>query len=226
MVNSQLGEAISELKRDRDSRRALVAIWQPDRDAGYHGKDMPCNFAVDFKVREKSLHTIVHNRSNDAIWGAYGSNVVQFSFLHQYVAMCLDVKLGPYVQISDSMHVYPDNEPTKTLLRELNLQTDPYLEGWVKPEPWIVGFEDASDWDTDLDKFFNLYDEDKIGSPENYQTDWWQYTVYPMWRAFQSYKKDDMASAASFASQVRSSDWKTAAVQLLARIERKRSEKQ
>lgn len=222
----QLLSAIEEIKRDNDSRRALVAIWQPEHDAGYRGKDMPCNFAVDFKLRENNLHMIVHNRSNDAIWGAYGSNAVQFSFLQQYVAMILDCGLGEYVQVSDSMHVYPDNEPTKTLLREPISMVDPYQEQWIATMPWIEGFETADDWIADLTLFFGMFDEDKNGSAELYRTTWWREVAYPMWRAFSCFKTDNMMQAISYAQTVRSTDWRTAALQWLQRIERKRKEQE
>lgn len=217
--HDQLMQAIFEMKRDPDSRRAVVSIWQPEKDAGYRGKDMPCNFAVDFKLREGLLHMIVHNRSNDAIWGAYGSNAVQFSFLQQYVAMQLGCKIGYYSQVSDSMHIYPDNEPTKTLLRDTHiLQTDGYEAGWCKPEPFLDHpFLEADDWDADLSLFFALFDEDKLGSSDLYKTAWWAHTAYPMWMAFSNYKRGELVQALSSAEQIRSSDWRLAAVQWLYR---------
>jgi len=222
----QLMEAIFEMKRDPDSRRAVVAIWQPEHDAGYRGKDMPCNCLVDFKLREGALHMVVHDRSNDAVWGAYGSNVVQFSFLQQYVAMHLDCKIGTYSQVSDSMHVYPDNEPTKTLLRDADiLKTDAYENGWVKPQPFLSDpFMTAEDWDADLSLFFALFDEDKIGSSDLYHTDWWINTAYPMWMAFTHYKAGDLGQALSSAEMIRSTDWHMAALQWLRRIELKRDQ--
>jgi len=222
----QLMQAIYEIKRDRDSRRAVVAIWQPEHDAGYRGKDMPCNCMVDFKLRDDMLNMIVHNRSNDAIWGAYGSNAVQFSFLQQYVAMHLGCKLGTYTQVSDSMHVYPDNEPTKTLLRDTDiLKTDAYETGRAKPQPFLSdAFLEAEDWDADLSLFFTLFDEDKIGSSVLYHTDWWQHTAHPMWMAFSNFKMGELGHAISSAEMIRSTDWRMAAVQWLHRVERKRNQ--
>jgi hypothetical protein len=56
------------------------------------------------------LNITVTNRSNDAVWGCYGANAVQFSVLQEYLAARLGVRVGVYRQVSDSLHVYVEGE--------------------------------------------------------------------------------------------------------------------
>lgn len=102
----QLTEVIALLQRDPDTRRAVLCLWDPVTDLNRESKDIPCNDLVCFKLREGILDMTVMNRSNDAVWGAYGANAVQFSFLHEFVACALNCRVGTYRQISDSFHVY------------------------------------------------------------------------------------------------------------------------
>ena len=110
----QIESAIDTLHRDPFSRRAVIGLWNPSLDIPQErsgaAKDIPCNTTVYFKVRDGRLHITVSNRSNDAVWGCYGANAVQFSILQQYVAARLGYALGTYTQVSDSLHVYLDGK--------------------------------------------------------------------------------------------------------------------
>jgi hypothetical protein len=221
----QMNDAIQELRADKHTRRAVVALWQPEFDAGYTGKDMPCNCLLDFKIRNDRLNLIVSNRSNDAIWGAYGSNAVQFSFLLRWTAYYAGVDIGEYTQVSNSMHVYPEIEPTKTLLDRPIGYFDPYKDGIVESARWLEGFDTIEDWDEDLDTFFKNFDDDRLGSSLEYKTGWWANTAYPMWMAFHRYKDNDLAEANRYADQIGSTDWRLGVSQWLARIVSKREMK-
>lgn len=112
-VGNQITAAITTLREDRNSRRAVIGLWMPSLDlvaTAEQGADIPCNTTIYFKVREGALRMMVCNRSNDAVWGAYGANAVQFSFLQQYVAAAIEAKIGPYTQVSDSLHVYREGK--------------------------------------------------------------------------------------------------------------------
>ena len=105
----QLERAIKMLRTQPTTRQCVVTIWDPACDLGAKTRDMPCNDMLMFKVRKGKLNLTVCNRSNDAIWGCYGANAVQFSMLQMYLAAHIGVKVGNYVQVSDSFHVYSDN---------------------------------------------------------------------------------------------------------------------
>jgi thymidylate synthase len=108
---------VSELSRDRDSRRAVAVILGAEhmRD---DVKDFPCTYALAFRIRRYShlpdmapvLNMSVHMRSQDAIYGL-GSDAPCFSFIHEVVLNLLretypELQLGIYHHAVDSLHVY------------------------------------------------------------------------------------------------------------------------
>lgn len=110
----QIEPTIQQLKDDPDGRRAAISILEA-RDAGYSGKDKPCNNEVMFKIREGHLNMTVINRSNDIHWGLFGVNSAQFAMLLNYMAGRVGVLVGEQTHISDSLHVYLDPHPNARL---------------------------------------------------------------------------------------------------------------
>ena len=93
-----------ELKRDPDSRRAVIHIRTPD-DSLHAVKDVPCTLALQFFIREGKLHLHVNMRSSDIILGiAY--DVPAFTTMQEILANELSVELGEYVHTSNSLHCY------------------------------------------------------------------------------------------------------------------------
>jgi thymidylate synthase len=111
-------EATVQLLRDKpDTRQAVMSIWHPMHDLNVATKDVPCNDMLMFNLRNGQLDMTVCCRSNDAVWGAYGANVVQFSVLLEYMAALVGARMGQYVQMSNSLHFYEDT-PAVDNLRE------------------------------------------------------------------------------------------------------------
>lgn len=93
-----------ELKKDSDSRRAVIHIRTPD-DSLHAVKDVPCTLALQFFIREGNLHLHVNMRSSDIILGiAY--DVPAFTMMQEILANELGVGLGEYVHTSNSLHCY------------------------------------------------------------------------------------------------------------------------
>jgi len=122
----QITKACNILIKNPYSRQAVLQLWDTDRDLGATKLDIPCNDMVMLRVRhdDGSFHSsrmlldiTVCCRSNDAVWGAYGANAVQFSFLQEYMAECIGVGVGRYTQMSHNLHVYTDN---------------PYWQRWIE----------------------------------------------------------------------------------------------
>lgn len=119
----QIKEVLKLLRKEPDTRRAVIALWDPRIDIGSAAwdrtkmdanvKDIPCNDLIFFKLRSGVLNMTVCCRSNDAILGAYGANAVQFGVLLEFMAAALHVQIGTYTQISDSFHVYVDTPQFK-----------------------------------------------------------------------------------------------------------------
>ena len=104
----QVNTAIEVLRKRPTSRQVVMSIWDPKVDLGAETLDVPCNDLLMCKIRDGKLNLTVANRSNDAIWGAYGANAVQFSMLQAYMAARIGCGVGTYTQGSDSMHVDQD----------------------------------------------------------------------------------------------------------------------
>lgn len=93
-----------ELKRDPDSRRAVIHIRTPD-DSLHAVKDVPCTLALQFFIRDSKLHLHVNMRSSDIILGiAY--DVPAFTTMQEILANELGIELGEYVHTSNSLHCY------------------------------------------------------------------------------------------------------------------------
>ena len=103
----QLHAIIRKLRKDPNSRQAVLQIWDPDsKDLEGDFKDRPCNLLVMFRIRQGCLDMTVCNRSNDLIWGLAGSNVVQFGLLQEYMAGHLGIPAGTYTQFTNNLHAY------------------------------------------------------------------------------------------------------------------------
>jgi thymidylate synthase len=101
--NSQWQFVLNELSRDPDSRRAVVHVKSP-RD-NLDKKDVPCTLTLQFFIRENKLHMIVNMRSSDLIFGLT-YDVPAFTLFQEKLAQELDVGLGSYTHMSNSLHVY------------------------------------------------------------------------------------------------------------------------
>ena len=98
--------AIGRLKKDADSRRAAVTIFQP-MDAVRDSKDIPCAFGLFFHNRGGRLLTTVIMRSNNA-FTLLPFNLFEFSILAEVVAVEADLDLGPITYFAGSMHLYEE----------------------------------------------------------------------------------------------------------------------
>ncbi len=104
----QISYVVNTLRNDASSRRAVINMWDPVQDRALEWNDVPCNTTIYFDLRGGKLNMTVCCRSNDAIWGCYGANVVHFSVLQEYVAAFLRAPMGVYLQFSNNFHIYTD----------------------------------------------------------------------------------------------------------------------
>ena len=111
----QLDRAYQALRSDPGSRQVVLEIWDPTADLPAPdgrpvAKDVPCNLLSLLKVRDGRLEWMQVMRSNDFYRGL-PHNVVQFTCLQEILAGWLDLELGQYHHISDSLHFYEEAEP-------------------------------------------------------------------------------------------------------------------
>jgi len=112
----QIPFAIQMLREDLKSRRVTMSIWSPVADLGADSADIPCNVHGNLRVVDGALDLTVFNRSNDVLWGLLGANIVQFSFLLEYIAKSVGVPMGRLHQISTNAHIYTEFGPGKDML--------------------------------------------------------------------------------------------------------------
>jgi thymidylate synthase len=116
-VGTQALDVIRKIDADRDTRQAVITLWDPrlDNDPGKH--DYPCTVSLIFQVRDDELNLHVTMRSNDVWWGlAY--DAFQFTQLQYSVANALDVDVGRYHHHAVSLHAYERDAKT---IEELSL---------------------------------------------------------------------------------------------------------
>lgn len=106
---SQFDNVVNVLCADKDSRRASISILNSEHLLS-DTNDVPCTYAMNFRIRFDELNMSVHMRSQDGIFGM-GSDAPAFSVIHEMVLEALKIKyhnlkLGNYFHSVDSFHVY------------------------------------------------------------------------------------------------------------------------
>lgn len=163
-VVQQLQYVVNTLKRDRDSRQAVINIW---RENPPMSKDIPCTLSAQFLIRENRLHCIDTMRSSDA-WLGWVYDVFNFSMLSAYVAIHLrqfpefdGLELGNLILHMGSAHIYEKNLPAIEAI--LNKRSTCVSVGRLQlndfPAPWTLiehlsdlahGVKPVKSWATEL----------------------------------------------------------------------------
>lgn len=221
----QMSRVIQRLQEEKDTTRAVLAIYDAELDSGYMGKDMPCNCTVMLGIQKGRLNLTVCNRSNDMVWGAYGANVVQFSMLQEYIAGMVGCDVGWYIQISNNAHIYPDNEATQRVMEVQGydiMRQDYYSkedQDIYKVEPYPIGVRDnPMVWNMDLINFMN-------NSSSKFHCEFFREVAHPMRLSHIAYRNKHYHTAMLHASDIIAEDWKLACLQWLQRREDKRNAK-
>lgn len=192
----QLQKIVEALRSTPGSRQAVLQMWDShtadefgvgENDLTGVWRDRPCNTHAYFRIRKETEVVGVSNaygmggfhekqvsyldlticaRSNDAIWGCHGANAVHFSFLQEYMAAMIGVKVGFMYQVSNNYHAYMSELDKlcgrascslQNLPVEIGIDCDLYREGMdglsvrpeVEPTPLV---ENPKQFDEDLVK--------------------------------------------------------------------------
>jgi hypothetical protein len=174
------------------------------------------------KIRDGKLDIVVCCRSNDIIYGAYGSNVVQFSVLQEYLAAMIGVSVGTYYQVSDSWHAYT--------ARWDKLAGDPpyylvdYYEGAppgspaIEPYPMVIAPEM-------FDHELRYWMAREFRPVRYWANQFFPLVAEPLWQAWIQYKDGDTGGALKTLGYCRATDWRLACGQWIQRIVEKREMK-
>lgn len=217
----QLAWALARLRKYPDDRRTVITMWDANSDpdvATNGGLDVPCNLSLHLqRTADGALDMTVFNRSNDAIWGAYGANAVHFSILQEYMAGALGLRVGRYWQVSDNFHAYDDLfEKLVPFADNWEQEFCPYFCGDVHVEPLGVKEGGEVAWDQDLLMF--LEDPYAIGFRHRF----FRQIATPMMAAFQHWKTQKgedryLGALEALARMPAGNDWRENAEQWIQR---------
>jgi len=207
-------------------------MWDPLSDLDHVGKAVPCNLTVTFQIQDGVLNMVVFCRSNDIVWGCYGANAVHFSFLLEYVAVNIGVRIGTYTQVSVNWHAYVDHWHQ---VCDIQPCANPYL---VNESVRHLPIAEPVSFDRELN---NLLICEEQGFPSEmssypsgfqFEDEWWN-TIYAMltaharWRSAPYPQRTELALKELSRSEVpQDADWIVAAKQWIERRQQHWEEKQ
>lgn len=164
---NQLGACVVRLTKDKNDRRSVIQMWDPDIDLDIlnHSKDVPCNLVCTPQISPNgTLDLTVFCRSNDIIWGAYYANAFHFSMLQEYLATRIGVPVGIYRQISVNYHAYRKvYDPLWTALQDIPMGMDPYAEEIVS----AIAMPRASVLDEEIRILVEMADSDFLAEGDD-----------------------------------------------------------
>lgn len=102
-MEKQIPFIINELRRNPDSRRAVIDVRDWEKDAA--SDDPACLQHIQFFIRAGKLHSKVLFRSNDACKATF-MNAFALIMLQKRIADELGVPMGSYTHRANSFHCY------------------------------------------------------------------------------------------------------------------------
>lgn len=104
-LNDQLQRAITELRFNPQSRRAIVVHYDVNELDRYKF-DTPCNDVLNFYIKDDKLHLSVFARSIDLVYG-FCNDQYTFAKLMEMVAYQLEIPVGEMHWMVTNLHIYP-----------------------------------------------------------------------------------------------------------------------
>ncbi|WP_322411704.1 thymidylate synthase [Microbacterium invictum] len=124
----QLTAVVDVLTQDRQSRRAVMSIFDPALDY-QPSKDIPCTNWLQFTCRDDVLDLAITVRSNDLMWGFTGINTFEWSVLHEMMSFWTGAQAGSATYFIGSLHLYERHFGRVERMLGNALAEDPYLAG-------------------------------------------------------------------------------------------------
>lgn len=105
---NQYENVLNELKRNPNSRRAVMIYNRPSMHTDYCKdgmSDFICTFANNFLIRNDKLVSHYIMRSNDAVFGA-NNDFAYAKYVQKMLADDLGIEVGDLIWTASSLHVY------------------------------------------------------------------------------------------------------------------------
>ncbi|GAA4369602.1 thymidylate synthase [Agromyces bauzanensis] len=144
----QLAETVQLLRRDPNTRRAALMLFDPDRDF-VQSNDIPCNNWLHFIARDGQLHLHVAARSTDVWWGFSGINAFEWSLLLEMMAHWVGLDTGRLAFFISSLHLYQrHDQQAEIVLRNTSAPHYPSLGSPRFATPWEEFDSELGEWMT------------------------------------------------------------------------------
>ena len=152
----QLQEVISTIKNNPDSRRMLVAAWNPsvlpdttvsfsENVANNKAALPPCHAFFQFYVADGKLSCQLYQRSADIFLGV-PFNIASYALLTMMIAQVCNLEVGEFVHTFGDAHIYNNHKEQF----ELQLSRDTRELPIMKMNPNIKNIEDFTFEDFEL----------------------------------------------------------------------------
>ena len=125
----QLGDVVSQIRKNPDSRRLIVSAWNPaevDKMAL-----PPCHSLFQFYVANGKLSLQLYQRSADTFLGV-PFNIASYALLTMMVAQCCGLEPGDFVHTLGDAHIYTNHFEQVAL--QLSRQPRPLPKMIINPD--------------------------------------------------------------------------------------------
>lgn len=140
----QLKMVINELKKNPDSRRAVVSHWDAGTCWDNEQTALPaCHAMWQLLVSNGRLNLMVYQRSADLFLGV-PFDIALYALLLHILSSILDLTPGELVWVGSSVHIY--EEHIDAVKEQLTKKPLPPPEIWIKKSPTVENLFDASNY--------------------------------------------------------------------------------
>jgi thymidylate synthase len=137
--SDQIPFILQELRRNPDSRRAVMTIRDKDADMG--SDDPACLQHIQYFIRQGKLDCMTLFRSNDACKATF-MNAFALIMLQKRIAEELGVEVGIYIHRANSFHCYEkDHDRLQAFMGRLH-----------KPRPQLTYYYEG-DWREEMEEY-------------------------------------------------------------------------
>lgn len=103
--NNQLVKVIDQLKRNKETRRAIIVHYIL-HEIDQYKYDTPCNDVLNFYIKDDKLHLSIFARSIDLVFG-FCNDQYTFAKLMEHVSQKTGYPIGQMHWFITNLHVYP-----------------------------------------------------------------------------------------------------------------------
>lgn len=122
--------ALDLLNNEKDSKRAVMPIFEAGELAVENNPDVSCVVALHLLLREGRLHMVCYMRANDCDRGLL-ADVFCFTLIQEYAALQLGVELGTYTHHIGSAHIGErDVDRVRRVLAEADATRERTVPRW------------------------------------------------------------------------------------------------